>query len=262
MASIYQGADRTTQKISRGQLLIAPLGTHGDEGLETAGNVIVERQIQVETADIKTVEDPFNPILARVNTSQNESLKLTCRSFTSLVSALAFMAPPGEIWTQLAITDGQATIPAGAKNGRIFDFVDEDGNQVFDVIVPLAVQAANNIIVDSAGGSFQVKGDRTAASTFAFSCSAVTASAKLGIFRRLQAGEIRVRARFRENNRFGRNNVHNWPIISVRASGSQKLSDDGNEVQMIELDGLVEYDNTAFGAERGTTRELNSVAGA
>jgi hypothetical protein len=262
MASIYQGADRLTQKLSRGQLLVAPLGSEEDEGLQTAGNVIVERQINVETADITTVEDPFLPILARVNVKQNESLKLTCRSFTSLVSACAFMAPIGETWTQLAIADGQATIPAGAQHGRVFDFVDADGNQVFDVVVSLAVQAEAGIIVDSAGGSFQVLGDRLVPKNFAFSCPAVTASAKLGFFRRLQAGEVRVRARFRENNRYGRNSVHNWPILSLRPTGGQKLSDEGTEVQMIELDALVEYDTSAFGKERGTVRELNSVAGA
>lgn len=254
MATVFRAGKASDQKISRGQLLLG--GVSGGP-LRNIGNVIVEREIQSETVDIVTAEDPRLARLATVTTKQNENLKITAKSFSALVSALAYMAPAGELWTQTAIPAGTSTIPAGAKDGEIYDFEDEDGNQVFGVVVSEEDKALANIIVDSKGGAYEVVGDRTVATEFAWSAPAVTAEAKRGLFRRLQNGELRFRARFRENNAFGRTVQHDWPILSIRASGGQKLSDEGNEVQSITLDAMVEFDFSAFGQERGTAREID-----
>ncbi|WP_375453445.1 hypothetical protein [uncultured Methylobacterium sp.] len=254
MATIFRAGKAIDQKISRGQLLLGPVG---GLVLRNVGNVIVERDIQTEMVDITTAEDPRLARLATVTTKQNEDLKITARSMDRVILALAMCAPAGEFWTQTAIADGEAAIPATAKDGDIYDFVDDTGKQVFGVIVTPADAATAGIIVDPKGGAFEVIGDRTVASTVSFTAPAVLAAAKMGIYRRLQQGEQRYRARFRENNAFGRTLVHDWPVLSIRASGGQKLSDDGNEIQSITLDAKVEFDFAAFGTERGTAREID-----
>lgn len=254
MATVFRAGKASDQKISRGQLLLGPVG---GVVLRNVGNVIVEREIQNETVDIVTAEDPRLARLATVTTKQNENLKITAKSFSALVSSLAYMAPVGEVWTQTAVAAGTATIPAGAKDGDIYDFTDGNGNQVFGVVVTPEDIALAGIIVDAKGGAYEVLGDRTTPTEFDFTAPAVTADAKRGIFRRLQNGEQRFRARFRENNAFGRTVVHEWPILSIRASGGQKLSDEGNEVQSITLDAMVEFDFAAFGKERGVAREID-----
>ena len=57
--------------------------------------------------------------------------------------------------------------------------------------------------------------------------------------------------------RLGRTTVHDWPILSIRASGGQKLADEGNEVQSITLDAMIEFDFAAYGQERGLAREID-----
>ncbi|PIU06633.1 MULTISPECIES: hypothetical protein [unclassified Methylobacterium] len=253
MSTIFRAGRAQDQKISRGQLLLGPVG---GKVLRNIGNVIVERDIQNETVDIVTPEDPRLARLATVTTKQNESLKITARSQNSLVSSIAYMAPVGEVWTQTAGT-GTVTIPANAKDGDIFDFVDGSGKQVFGVIVSPEEIATSAIIVDPKGGAFEVLGDRTTPTQVDFTWGDVTAAQKMGVFRRLQNGELRFRARFRENNAFGRTTVHDWPILSIRASGGQKLADEGNEVQSITLDAMIEFDFAAYGQERGLAREID-----
>lgn len=253
MAVNFRAGRAQDQKISRGQLLIGELG---GTTWRNVGNVVVERTLTIETVDILTAEDPRLARLAKVTTKANEDLKITAKSFNALIKALAYASPRGEVWTQAAIANGVAHIPAGTKDGDIIDFVDANGKQVFHVTVAPADAIAANVNVVGKAGSFEVIGDRAADETLAFSCEAVTPDAKLGLFRRLQDVEIRVRARFLENNAFGDPDVHDWPVLSIRATGGQKLSDEGNDVQSIELDAAVEYDNTALGTERGTVRAL------
>lgn len=253
MSSIFRAGPASDQRISRGQWLLGPVG---GTVLRNAGNVVVERMIESDNVDIYSAEFSNTPRLARVTVKQNENLKVTCKGFNSLISSLAYMAPQGEYRTQVAVANGTATIPAGAKDGDIYDFVDANGVKLFGVVVSAADAADANVIVDSAGGAFEVIGDRTVADTFPFTAPAVAASDKKAIFRRLQQSEIRCRARFRENNAFGRVQQHDWPVISIRASGGQKLSDEGNDIQTVELDVAVEFDNQAFGKERGTVTEL------
>lgn len=252
--SIFRTGPASDQRISRGQWLLGPLVK--TLPLRNAGNVVVERMIQTETVDIYTAEAKNTPRLAKVTVRQNEDLKVTCKGFNSLISALAYAAPQGEYRTQSAVNNGEAVIPVGARDGDIYDFVDANGVKIFGVVVAEADKAAANVIVDAAGGSYEVIGDRDEAETFPFTAPAVAAAARKAIFRKLQESETRCRSRFREDNAWGRNQLHDWPVISIRASGNQKLSDEGTEIQTVELDVAVEYDNAAFGAERGTVTEL------
>lgn len=253
MAATNRIVDPNYQKLGRGILFLGPVGA---DWVVNVGNVEVGRQIQIETVDLTTPEDPYLPITKRVTAKQNESLKLLCRSFTSVVNGLAYMAPANEVWTQPALNDGTATIPAGAIDGQVYFFKDAAGNRVFDVVVDIDDQADAGITVDSEAGTYEVYGDRTVAKTFPFTAPAVTSAAKRGIYRRMQVGETRVQAVFRANNRSGKNDYHHWPIISCRATGEHKLSDLSMDAQSIEIDALVEYDRNAVGKERGTIREL------
>lgn len=94
-------------------------------------------------------------------------------------------------------------------------------NRVFDVVVAPADVVAAGIVLHAAGGSFEVIGDRNQSHDIPFTCPAITASAKRGLYRRMQTGEVRLRARFVENNRYGRNSVHDWPIVAFRATGEK-----------------------------------------
>jgi len=112
-------------------------------------------------------------------------------------------------------------------------------------------------IVDSEAGMVEVLGTRAQASELKFTAPAVTALAERSIFRSLQKGEIRQQGRFRERNRVGKNAVHDWPILSLKATGNRKLADDGKEIQPIELEARVEYDRNSIGRERGDVIEIN-----
>ncbi len=62
MATVFRAGKASDQKISRGQLLLGPVG---GVVLRNVGNVIVEREIQNETVDIVTAEDPRSPVSPR-----------------------------------------------------------------------------------------------------------------------------------------------------------------------------------------------------
>lgn len=252
--STLRFADVGLSKIARGSLYLGPIGSNI---LQTAGNAIVEEQVTTDSTDIRSVEDPFLAIQATVVTDMQMMLKLTCRSFTALVKSLAHMAPAGETWTQGSVDAGSIAIPAGTKDGATIIATDANGNRVFDIIVAPADIATAAIIVDSEAGMIEVIGDRAVASAVPYTAPAVTSAANRALLRSLQKGEIRQQARFRERNRFGKNQVHDWPVLSLKASGNRKLSDDGKEIQSLELDARVEYDRNSIGRERGDVIEIN-----
>lgn len=252
--STLRFADSSLSKIRRGSLY---LGDVGSNILRTAGNAIVEEQVTTDSTDIRSVEDPYLSIQRTIVTDMQMMYKLTCRSFTALVGALGHMAPAGETWVQDAVADGKIRIPAGTKDGAVIIATDAAGKRVFDIVVTPADIATAAVIVDSEAGMIEVIGDRNVATEVKFTAPPVTSEAQRAVYRSLQKGEIRQQGRFRERNRSGANAVHDWPILSLKATGNRKLADDGKEIQSIELEARVEYDRNSIGRERGDVIEIN-----
>lgn len=247
MASVLSTRPTTEQKVSRGQAFIRLIGS---TALVSIGNVVLERMLKTETLEIRTSEDPLRPRLITLVTDLNEDLKITAKSFSTVIMALAQYAPTGDVWTQEEVTDGELVIPAGAKAGDVFTFKNTAGKRVLNVDVEEADRVG--LRIDYQAGRCQTLVPQAVAKTVPFMAPAILAAAGKTMLRQLQQGEIRGEFVVRENNRYGDNWERIYPLCSFRATGGQKIIDDANEVTSIEIEVSVEYDfSQEPGKERG-----------
>lgn len=253
MPAVFRAAPASLKKLLSGQALFQPLGF---QALSNIGDCEFQRNVKTEHVDLTSNEVPEKPILARITTSVNEEFKLTCMSFGPVVQALSYMAPIGETYTQAAVAAGEVNIPATAKVGDIYDCVDPNtGAKVYGVIFTAIDYTKYNY--DALSGRVEVIAPPAAADQVAFTAPAVTAQMARAFFRVLQSREIRGKLVIRENNLWGPNQDHVYPLVSFRMNGSQNLIDNGKEPTKVELDGLIEFDATQpVGHERGYVVDL------
>ncbi|KZC01402.1 hypothetical protein ABID82_004238 [Methylobacterium sp. PvP062] len=253
MPAVFRAASANLKKLLSGQALFQPQGQNAARNL---GDCEFQRNVKTEHVDLTSNEVPEKPILARVTTSVNEDFKLTCMSFGPVVQALSYMAPVGETYTQAAVNAGVVNIPATAKSGDIFDCVDPNtGAKVYGVIFTNVDYSHYNY--DPLSGRVEVLVSPGAADQVDFTAPAVTADMGRAFFRVLQFREIRGKLIIRENNLWGPNQDHVYPLVSFRMNGSQNLIDNGKEPTKVEIDGLIEFDVTQpVGKERGYVVDL------
>lgn len=247
MSSILSTRPTTEQKVSRGQAFIRLVGATASRSI---GNVVLERMLKTETLEIRTSEDPLRPRLLTLVTDLNEDLKITAKSFSDVVMALAQFAPTGDTWTQAQVDNGTIVFPAGSKAGDVVYARDANGKRVRNITIDEADRAG--LRIDFKTGAVETLLPVAGADkSVTFDAPAILSDAGLTMYRQLQAGEIRGELVVRENNRYGDNYERVYPLCSFRASGNQKVIDDANEVTSIEIEVSVEYD---FSQEQGKER--------
>lgn len=255
MSAIFQTLDPNLFPINRGQCWMSFPGSSTEQNI---GSVIVAFTPKVERAEIKTNEDPLRPIVARPTVDLQGEVKVTFSQWSRAATALAFMAPNGEFFTQQALVSRTQSF-VGVMDGDVLPLTDAEGKSVKNVVVSSVevggvALGPSSYRVDPPTGLVQI----TDASILVddvdveFSAPAIANTDKKAMYRFLQARDIVVSLRIRQNNLMGDDYDIFIPKISLSASGEVKLISDSNDPEKIEADGLILYDNTQPpGKERG-----------
>lgn len=235
-----------SQRILRGSLWFTPAGQAYGKNL---GSAKVEFESEIENTDIFSNEFKFRSRLARITTQINGNLKITLKSMTPFVMALAHMSETGLAHTQIA-TPALVKVYEDVEAGDTVAIRDASGKRVYGVAVT-SIDPVGAADVDTGAGRITFKQD-AAEVTVTLAVPAITADANKTFLQFLAKGQILGSLELRQDNALGDNYDYEWPSVSLALSGGFPLIADGNDVAEVELMATINADvSKPQGIERG-----------
>lgn len=234
------------QRIVRGSLFYTPAGSDYSFNL---GSAKAEFEAEIENTDIFSNEFKFRNRLARITVQINGNIKLTLRSMTPAVMALAHMSTPGLVHTQVATASLVKTY-TDVDAGDSCAVLDANGKHVFGVnLIESAPVGA--VRLDGPAGRVQFLSSQDEVEV-TFGVPAITADQKKAFLQFLANGQMQGKLELRQDNALGDNYHYTWPSTSMALSGGFPMIQDGNDVSEVEVTVAINSDPTQpEGLERG-----------